>query len=259
MVIVHPEYALLILEVNELKEQIADLVVEKDMLRFYTCKDLEIDYILKIGALEYKMLVADNCYEKNLRKLKLIEEKQEKKLLIDIKQIDKQISREFKKQDKAEKQMSKEIDLAIEMTELERLDIEQLDEMNMSYFKLQKLYNPILDEEPSEDKIKMYQKIEKYYQKGNFKKLQQLTKAHKEEEIFQDEIDSLKKLREQYIKSIKEIQKEIRKIKCRFPYNQKVILNDEILCRRKKDNLNREIIEINLQNKKIEKKIQKKL
>ena len=50
MVIVHPEYAKLILEVNDLQEQIANLIVERDMLSCYVCRDIEIDYLLKIGT-----------------------------------------------------------------------------------------------------------------------------------------------------------------------------------------------------------------
>ena len=69
----------------------------------------------------------------------------------------------------------------------------------------------------------------------------------------------LKKLRKKYIEVLKITKREIRKLKNSFPYNQKVILDDENLYRRKKDSLNREIMEINLETKKIEKKINNQL
>lgn len=259
MVIVHPEYAVLILEINELREEIANLIVEKEMLTHYECKELKIDYILKIGALEYKLVVSENNLEKNLRKLELIDEKIEKNLEINIEAIDKKINNEFKKQNKEEQNMLADIDFAIEMTALELFDYDIIDEMNEDYFKLQKMYNPILDLEISDEKDKLYKKIEKYYQKGNYKKLHKLAETYDEENIFQDEISNLKKLKDKYIDIINQNKKEIRKIKNSFPYNQKVILEDENLCRRKKDNLNKEIMQINIEDKKVQRKIDNKL
>lgn len=259
MVVVHPEYALLILEVNELKEEIADLIVERDTLVNYVCRDLEIDYLLKIGSLEYKLAVAENKYQKNLRKLELIEEKHGQNLPIHVTQIDKKVMNEFKKQDKIEKNMLADIDFAIEMTTLEMFDYDLIQEMNLDYFKLQKLYNPIFDIDVSTEKEKIYNKIEKYYQRGNLKKLHKLAESYEEDDIFQDEISNLKKLRDKYYNVLTEIRREVRKIKNSFPYNQRLILKDEILCRRKKDHLNRQIIQVNSENKKLEKKIQQKL
>jgi len=75
----------------------------------------------------------------------------------------------------------------------------------------------------------------------------------------QDEISTLKMLREKYEEYLDRVEKQIRKLKNGFPCNQIRILQDENLCRRKKDRLNKEIAEINIENKKLEKKIQNKL
>lgn len=259
MVLVHPEYAMLILELNDLKEEIADLIVEREMLVNYVCKDIQIDYMLKIGALEYKLVVAENNYEKNQRKLELISEKISKKQKIDIETINRKIEKEFKRQNKIEENMSAEIDFAIEMSSLDLFDFDVLEEMNVDYFKLQKLYNPIFDLEMSDEKVKMYKKIEKYYRKYNAEKLHKLAQNYNSDNIFQDEISNLKILRDRYFEILKNARRELRKIKNSFPYNQKDILFDENLCRRKKDSLNREIAQINVENKKIEKKINSKL
>ncbi len=259
MVIVHPEYAMLILEINDLIEQIANLIVERDQLNYYICRDMEIDYMLKIGALEYKFMVAGNEYRKNIRKLELIDEKIKKKLPVNMASINRKINTEFKEKKKLESNMSHQIDLAIEITSLEPIDCDTIEEMNLDYFKLQKLYNPIFDLETSERKEKLYLKIQKYYEKGNYKKLHKLAEDFDDDDIFQDEIANLKLLREKYKKNLKKIQRQVIKIKNSFPYNQKIILEDENLCRRKKDALNRDIIEVHTQNKKLQQKIEKKL
>lgn len=259
MVIVHPEYALLILEINSLRDDIASLLVEKDMLTEFVCKDIEIDYMLKIGALEYKLVVAQNNYQKNLKKLKIIEEKLAKNLKINMDSIDKKIKSEFKDKTKAEEHLSKEIDYAVEMTSYDFFDYDFIEEMSVEYFKCQKLYNPIFDIEDSEEKNKTFKKIEKYYKKQDLKKLQKLAKNYDDDEVFQDEISNLKNLKDRYEKILRELKRQIRKIKNSFPYNQKTILQDENLCRRKKDSLNKEIIELNGKIKNIENKINGKL
>ena len=59
MVIIHPEYALLLVEINDLKNEIANLIVERDWLICYACKEVRIDYTLKIGSLEYKLYLIE--------------------------------------------------------------------------------------------------------------------------------------------------------------------------------------------------------
>lgn len=255
MVIIHPEYAYLILEVNELKDEIADLLVERDTLLFFVCKDLRIDYMLKIGSLEYKLIVAENNCKKNQRKLEIIKQKQKEKKKISLKSIQKQIDSEFEKNNFEENEWSDLVDLAIDASSVELFDYDKIEEMNIDYFKLHKMYNPVLNLKSSDETNKLYKKIRNYYQKQNYKKLHKLAENYDENDIFQDEISNLKFIREKYEEFSLEIKKQIRRIKNTFPYNQKTILEDENLYRRKKDNLNKIILEKNLENEKIIKKI----
>lgn len=255
MVIIHPEYALLLIEVNELKNEIANLIVERDWLIYYACKELKIDYTLKIGSLEYKLFLIKKKYTKNLRKLELLKELKKQKMDINIQKIERQLDNEFKKLKKPEKDMSLDIDYAIEMSSKDYFDDDLLEEMSDDYFKLQKMYNPIFNFSEDEERQKIYKKIKKYFEKGNYKKIKKLAESYDENDVFQDEIENLKIIKEKYIEIEEIYEKEIRKIRNSFPYNQKAILEDDNLCRRKKDKINREILEIEIENKKIEKKI----
>ncbi len=71
MVVVHPEYAYLILDLNDLKEEIADLIVERDLLLNYVCIEIQMDYMLKIGALEYKLLICRKSVSKKFEKIRI--------------------------------------------------------------------------------------------------------------------------------------------------------------------------------------------
>ena len=191
--------------------------------------------------------------------MELIQEQIEKKLPVNLGSITRKVNAEFKHKEEIVSNMSKNIDLAIEVSSMESFDLDIMDEMNVDYFKLQKLYNPIFDLKISEEKEKIYSKIEKYYKKGNYKKIHKLAQDYDADYVFQDEILNLKLLKEKYTFILKTVRKDLSKIKNTFPYNQKVILEDENLCRRKKDSLNREIMEINVENQKLEKKIENKL
>ncbi len=158
------------------------------MIKCYVRKDIQIDYMLKIGFLEYKLVMAKNNYQKNLRKLEIIKEKVAKKLTVNMETVERKINREFKKQNKIEADMLDDIDFAIEVSSIELFDYDMVDEMNVDYFKLQKLYNPIFDLDLSKEKEKKYEKIEKHYKKGNYKQLHKLAESYDEDDIFQDEI-----------------------------------------------------------------------
>ena len=54
-IIINPEYLKLIEEVKQLKEDIASLYEERDELIYHICRNIETEYMSKIGVLEYKL------------------------------------------------------------------------------------------------------------------------------------------------------------------------------------------------------------
>lgn len=53
-IVINPEYEKLIKEVKQLKEEISNLYEEKEQLKYHTCKNIETEYMTKIGIYEYK-------------------------------------------------------------------------------------------------------------------------------------------------------------------------------------------------------------
>ena len=69
------EYYKLTEEVKQLKEDIASLYEEKDELVYHICKNIEAEYMSKVGILEYK-LYEFNCKILRLkRKIELYQQK----------------------------------------------------------------------------------------------------------------------------------------------------------------------------------------
>lgn len=265
MVVINPEFAKLVAVTNESKEKLCKLIVERESLVFHVCKNLKIDYMLKVGALEYNLMKAQNDILKNKRLVELYNqninelknEDEEKRKYIENK-INKQIEIEFLEFKKIEKKQLEDIDIAIDLSMTNLLEKEELDELNEIYTKLQGALNPALKLKSKIQDDELFTTIEKLYKKGNIKKLRKIAEEYVEEPVV-DELENLEKLNNRYGMLIKENQKVITKIKASFPYNQKLMLEDENLYRRKKDSLNEKIYSIVEENEKIESQIKNML
>ena len=53
-IIVFPDFQKLRDEVEKLRTELSMLMLERDELRFVICKNIETEYMLKLGRLEYK-------------------------------------------------------------------------------------------------------------------------------------------------------------------------------------------------------------
>ena len=257
MVVVSPEFAKLVAVTNESKEKLCKLIVERESLVFHVCKNLKIDYMLKVASLEYNLMKIQNevlknkrlieLYNQNINELKINREEVEDK-------INKKIALEFLEFNRIEKKQLEDIDIAIELSMTNLLEKDEIDEINEYYLKLQRVLNPALKLKSKIQDDELFDSVEKLYKKGNIKKLKKIAEEYVEEPVV-DELDNLEKLKSRYDILIRENQKVITKIKTSFPYNQKVMLEDENLYRRKKDSLNEKIFSITEENEKIKKEI----
>lgn len=255
MVVVSPEFAKLVAVTNESKEKLCKLIVERESLVFHICKNLKVDYMLKVASLEYNLMKIQNevlknkrlieLYKQNIEELKIDKEKTEEK-------INKKVEIEFLEFQKIEKKQLEDIDIAIDLSMTNLLEKDEIDELNGLYFKLQMALNPALKLKSKIQDDELFSSVEKLYKKGNMKKLRKIAEEYVEEPVV-DELDNLEKLRSRYEILIRENQKVITKIKTSFPYNQKIMLEDENLYRRKKDSLNERIFTITEENERIKK------
>jgi len=60
-----PEYADLIIEVNKLKDKVAEKIAERDMLAFHVVPEIENSYMLKVGILE------NDAFNSNMKLLRI--------------------------------------------------------------------------------------------------------------------------------------------------------------------------------------------
>lgn len=251
MELIHPEYVMYIYEVNNLRLKAAEKIVHRDALKYHICRYLALDYMLKIGALEYKLLDIRNKVLKNKRILELWEKNN-----ISFDEIDRIIKKEFLENDCKVELMADSVQTAISNSNMHFLTKDEIVEINLYYITLVKDYSPeINSKSPKEEKL-LFETIKDKYASGNIKEMKKLEKFEKQE-LFFDELEVYKFEKERLMTLIKELENQIVEIKNSFPYTERRELQDENLFRRKKDSINKQIIEAQLEFDELEKKIKK--
>lgn len=256
MLFVNPEYVVVLYNVNHLKDLLTDKIVEKDYLINYYCKSLKIDYMLKIGSLEYKRLIVQNKVKKIKRKIELINKLE----YFQEEEIDDILKSEFEEDSKIEREMFSDINIAIEYSLKESISSEEIENLNVTYSVLVRSWNPLLNKNLEERKKNLYKEAEKAYSDGNIRLLENYINIIEEDEIIQQgEINELLLEEERYKKLLKDVEETIRIIKNSFPYNERDFLMEEKLVRRRKDVINAETHSLEEELKDLEKNLSKLL
>ena len=86
-VIVFPDFEKLKSEVEKMRTELSMLLLERDELQFVICKNIETEYMLKLGSIEYKAYEAQCATLRLKRKIELIQAKknrQERSLFLPL-------------------------------------------------------------------------------------------------------------------------------------------------------------------------------
>jgi len=75
IIILHPDFEKLKTEVEKLRTELSMFVLERDNLLYQECKNIEMAYMLSVGALEYKAYEIECAILRLKRKVELIQAK----------------------------------------------------------------------------------------------------------------------------------------------------------------------------------------
>lgn len=251
MEIIHPEYVKYVYDVNRLRIKVAELITYRDSLKYHITKSLGIDYMLKIGALEYKLLQIRNSIKKDER---IIEYLTQSKL--SYYEIELCIKKEFLEDDCKLALMGEAVDKAIKDSQKKILSEKEIVEINFYYMPLVKDFSPEININISDEERLLFETIKEKYINGKINEIKKFQRFEKGELYF-DELDKYKtekiRLENLFIK----VNSENINIKNIYPYTERIELSDENLFRRRKDRINKEIAQ-NLEIlEELEKKIKK--
>lgn len=237
MEIIHPEYVKYVYEVNKLRIKLAELITYRDSLKYHITKSLSIDYMLKIGALEYKLLQIRNNIKKDNRIIELAET-----LNVPFDEINAIIKKEFLEHDCKLALMGEAVDKAINASQSKILNEKEIIELNSYYMPLVKDFSPEINSNISDEEKLLFETIKQKYINGNFSEMKKFGKFERDELYF-DELDTYKFEKIRLENLIQKVNTENVNIKNMYPYTERLELSDENLLRRRKDKINKEITE----------------
>ena len=106
-VIVFPNFEKLKSEVEKMRTELSMLLLERDELQFVICKNIETEYMLKLGSIEYKAYEAQCAALRLKRKIELIQAKKNRQEKVIISTIEETLDNEFAEY---QKQLNEQID-----------------------------------------------------------------------------------------------------------------------------------------------------
>lgn len=227
---ISPLYLQLKEELEEKKNILSDLLLQKDELQFIICKNIETDYMLKVGYLEMKVYKADCKLRRIKRKLELIQARINREEEIDLASIESILDAEFEEYQKNIDMLIKNIREAVSKSMCPKLSEEDNKLLRNLYYKIVKALHPDLHPDNTEKQLKFFYRANLAYENGDLVTLKiiwELISNNNLPENSDDSIDQLKESINYYEKMIVKTKEDIEKIKTNYPYTMQDLLNDE--------------------------------
>ena len=241
-IILFPKYEELKSEVEELRADLVKLYFEYDELRFVICPNIEMQYMLALGALEYKLYETQCKMLRLKRKMELIQVKLNRQEKPDISEIEEQLDKEFAEyQDLLEIQIEA-MNEALDRSKGEILSSEDGKELKTLYRKIVKALHPDLNPDLSRAEIDLFMNAVEAYKNADLNAIRIIVEMMGDGEL-PDESDNalayLVKERERLQALIDHIKEEICIIKKCFPYNMRDIIKDSVKIEKRKKKFKR--------------------
>jgi hypothetical protein len=243
--ITHPEYERLFNEIRELKEKISALYLERDNLLYHQCPHIKAEYMIKIGAAEYKVFEME-CYILRLkRKIELIQQKINNQEMVVLSFIDLQLDEEYKKWDEKLSEKMNEMNESLKLhSTTSAMSDEESAEMKQLYATLVKKLHPDLNPTSTPAGLKFFRNTVDAYKAGDLPALRTiklLTDGFAEAVAEYSSIEIMEQTRDIYKAEVINIENNISKVKSSFPYSVKTLIYDDNKVKDRQNELNSEL------------------
>jgi hypothetical protein len=233
----HPDYEKLTADIQTLQEEINALVLDRDELLYHVCKNIETEYMLKIGALEYKVYEAQCNILRLKRKIEIIQSKINLQQPVVITLIEVQLDEEYKEYTQKLADKLNEINAAFERSSSRALTKEEVREIKTLYAAIVKKIHPDLNPQVHAEKAAKYlAEAITAYKNGDLtglKAISVLVSDLSGDVEIKGTLDELAEQKNTLLARKEKILNNIMEIKSAYPYNQKEFLSDEIRVKEK--------------------------
>lgn len=228
-VIVFADFDNLKSEVEKMRTELSMLLLERDELQFVICKNIETEYMLKLGSIEYKAYEARCAASRLKRKMELIQAKKNRQETVTISEIEETLDNEFAEyQEQLDAQIDKMND-ALKRSKMAVLSDEENKELKTLYRKIVKALHPDMNPGVSKAQIQLFDNAVSAYKNGDLETLRMIYEMVGNNPLPEQHKDAMTQLveeRERLQGLLKSIKESMDAIKSAYPYTMKGILED---------------------------------
>lgn len=208
-------------EIERLNQELSDLFYERDHLKLVVCENIQTQYMLVFGYLEYELQRCYLQFYRLRRKKELLQIKINRQEAIDLDSIDSQLDLEFAEYQQQLNEKFEEIEEALERAELESLSEADSQQIKKLYRAIVKRLHPDLHPNVTEREIRLFKLATEAYKMGDLDTIwtiYQMMDDLSDDLEASTTLDYLKQRIETLTKTIKNVKFEIKRIKSNVPY-----------------------------------------
>ncbi len=227
-IILFHEFSTLAEEVEELRKELSALMLKRDELKFVVAKNLEMNYMLQVGGLEYKVYEAQCQMLRCRRKLELIQAQKNRQETIDLSHIEKLLHQEFLDYRVKLEEKMQAMTLAIERSKCECLTLSEAREFKRMYHQIVRRLHPDLNPNLSETRLRLFYQAVNAYEMGDLLTMRLIFEMVSNETIPKQEpsaISALVEEKKRLITLTHQLKEELTQIKTQFPFTVENLLN----------------------------------
>jgi len=225
---------------KKLHTELSMLVLERDELKYVICKNIETEYMMKLGGLEYKVYKEQCGMLRMKRKIELVQANINRQEKIDLSAIEAVLDEEFAEYQQCLEEQINNMNEAILRSHATTLTFEETKEIKQLYRKIVKSLHPDLNPDITEDQLNLFYRSVSAYENGDLTTLRAVADMITEPvlpEMSPEAAVLMRKEEDRLRKLLDRLNADIAAIKEEYPYTMKELLEDPEKIRQRRQEL----------------------